>query len=167
MSRHEWKLLAEVELELDPGASGVPGMRDELGQVLLNLLMNAAHAIQDADRPTGTGRIQISTSRSGTWIEVRVQDNGSGIPPGVQRRIFEPFFTTKAVGRGSGQGLAITYDTIVNGHGGQIAVDSPLGGGSTFLLRIPSEEAALGVDGTDDETDTDDEDHVDDDAAPA
>jgi PAS domain S-box-containing protein len=161
MSRHEWKLLAEVELDLDPGASGVPGMRDELGQVLLNLLVNAAHAIQDADRPTGTGRIGISTSRSGTWIEVRVQDNGCGIPPDVQRRIFEPFFTTKAVGRGSGQGLAIAYDTVVNGHGGQIAVDSTPGGGSTFLLRIPSGEAELGADGTDGTDGTDDENDTD------
>jgi PAS domain S-box-containing protein len=138
MSRNEWKLVARLEVCVDPETPMVTCLQDRLGQVLLNLLVNAAHAIADAHRGPGTGRIRVSTRREGEWVEIQVQDNGCGIPQELQPRIFEPFFTTKPVGRGTGQGLAIAYDIIVNAHQGQVHVDSEVGVGTTFTVRLPA-----------------------------
>ncbi len=138
--RNEWKLIAELETELDPLLPAVQGLKDELGQVLLNLIVNAAHAVADGIT-TGDekGLIRITTRRDGESVEVRVQDNGCGVPNELKQKIFEPFFTTKEVGRGSGQGLAIVYNVVTDKHHGELKVDSEPGEGTVFTVRLPIE----------------------------
>ena len=114
----------------------VPG---ELNQVILNLIVNAAHAIADAvsSKPGTKGMITLSTERDGDWAEIRVRDTGTGIPDEVQSSVFNPFFTTKGVGKGTGQGLAIAHTVIVQKHGGTISFDTAMGVGTTFKIRVP------------------------------
>jgi len=110
----------------------------DLNQVFLNLLINAAHAIEDVVGTTGDrGRITITTAVDGPWAVIRIADTGAGIPESIRERIFDLFFTTKDVGRGTGQGLAIVRSIIVDQHGGTISFDSVPGRGTTFELRIP------------------------------
>ena len=104
-------------------------------QVLLHLIVNAAHAIADADRGA-VGRITITTTVVDDRVAIRIRDNGTGIPVELRERIFDLFFTTKDVGRGSGQGLAMVA-TIVGNHGGAVLVDSEVGLGSTFEVLLP------------------------------
>lgn len=143
ISRNEWKFVAALEVELDPEMETIVGMRDELGQALLNLIVNAAHAIEDRDfGDEEKGLIRIITKRNGSWGEFRVEDNGCGIPAALQQKIFEPFFTTKEVGRGSGQGLAIVYSVVSDKHQGEVKVESEPGKGSIIILRLPLRHAA-------------------------
>jgi signal transduction histidine kinase len=115
----------------------------EFNQVILNLLINAAHAIAQAlgDGSQDKGKIVISTVRDRDAVEISVSDTGVGIPEAVRSRVFEPFFTTKPVGKGTGQGLALAHTAIVRRHGGKIWFDSELGKGTTFYIRIPFAEA--------------------------
>ncbi|MDQ3818405.1 MAG: ATP-binding protein [Acidobacteriota bacterium] len=117
----------------------VPCLLGELNQVVLNLIINAAHAIADVvgDGSLGKGVIKISTRLDGEWVEIRVQDTGTGIPEGIRSRIFDPFFTTKEVGKGTGQGLTISHSVVVEKHGGTIAFESVEGAGTTFIIRLP------------------------------
>jgi signal transduction histidine kinase len=105
----------------------------------LNLIVNSAHAIADVvgDSPANKGRILIRTKADGDWVEISVSDTGSGIPASIQNKIFSPFFTTKEVGKGTGQGLAISRSVVVDKHGGTIRFDSQEGGGTTFIIRLP------------------------------
>jgi len=138
ISRYEWKEVAEISTDLDPLLPSVVGLKDELGQALLNLIINAAHAI--ADSPCGGeagGLIHIMTRRRDDWAELSVEDNGCGIPEELQDKIFDPFFTTKGVGKGSGQGLAIVYNVITGKHHGQLFVHSEPGRGTTITARLP------------------------------
>ncbi|HEY4213584.1 MAG TPA: ATP-binding protein [Steroidobacteraceae bacterium] len=109
----------------------------ELNQVFLNLIVNAAHAIEQSGKDSGTGRIDISTALEGDWVRIEFGDNGCGIPPENLEKIFDPFFTTKDVGRGTGQGLAIARSIVVDKHSGRIEVDSTVGVGTRFILRLP------------------------------
>jgi signal transduction histidine kinase len=112
--------------------------KNELCQVFINLIVNAAHAIetaQKADRRAGTIAIGTRAERDNICIEI--SDNGCGIPDSVMDKIFDPFFTTKEVGKGTGQGLALARTTIVEKHGGQITVQSAVGQGSTFTITLP------------------------------
>jgi signal transduction histidine kinase len=109
----------------------------ELNQVFLNLIVNAAHAIHDAGRDLNTGKITISTAVAGDAVVVRISDNGCGVPPENLSKLYDPFFTTKEVGRGTGQGLAITHSIVVDKHGGNIGVTSGIGAGTEFTLRLP------------------------------
>jgi PAS domain S-box-containing protein len=136
VSRNEWKHVADLETDLDPALPFVPCLTSELNQVFLNLIVNASHAIQDSGRPE-RGAIKIETARIGHGVEIRISDNGSGIAPEIRDKIFDPFFTTKDVGRGTGQGLAICHDVIVNKHQGTISCDSEVGVGTTFTVRLP------------------------------
>jgi signal transduction histidine kinase len=106
--------------------------------VILNLLINATHAIADRvkERPN-KGIITIGTRQDGEWAEIRIADTGTGIPPAIQDKIFNPFFTTKEVGRGTGQGLTIAYDIVVKKHGGTITFETEPGRGTTFIIRLP------------------------------
>jgi signal transduction histidine kinase len=137
--RSEWKYVADLELDLAPGLPPVPCLPDELNQVILNLVINAAHAI--AARPEaareGKGRIRITTRAAEGCAQIAVEDSGCGIPEAIRSRIFDPFFTTKPVGKGTGQGLAIAYGVIVKQHGGAITLESEVGKGSTFTLSLP------------------------------
>jgi PAS domain S-box-containing protein len=138
ISRNAWKMVAELNLEPASSPMIVNGLRDELGQVVLNLIMNAVDAIIDAPPlGGGLGRIRILTRAAGDWAEIVVEDSGCGIEPSLKRKVFEPFFTTKQVGRGSGQGLAIAYHIVTDKHGGELLVDSAPGEGSTFTVRLP------------------------------
>ena len=139
VSRNEWKYVAEVDTDYDPDLPMVICLPGELNQVFLNIIINAAHAIQAvSDKGTGgKGRITATTRQDGDWVEIRIKDTGSGIPDKIKERIFDPFFTTKDVGKGTGQGLAIAFDIVVNKHGGTISVDSEEGKGSTFIIRLP------------------------------
>ena len=139
VSRSEWKNVARIELALAPDLPPVVGNDNELKQVLLNLVVNAAQAIAET-KATGVaklGTIQITTRRAATFAEIAIADDGPGIPEHVMARMFEPFFTTKSVGQGTGQGLAIAHAIIVDRHGGEITVQSEPGRGATFRLRLP------------------------------
>jgi PAS domain S-box-containing protein len=144
VAQNEIKYVADAQVELDPGLPPVPCVPGDVNQVILNLLVNAAHAIGDAvaASPGARGRITVTTRRSGPWAEIAVADTGTGIPDAIRDRIFEPFFTTKEVGRGTGQGLAIAHAVVVTKHKGQIRVDSTPGQGSTFVVRLPIAPAA-------------------------
>src|SRR5260370_40683834 len=109
----------------------------ELTQVFLNLIVNAAHAIEDARRNIETGAIKIRTELSDDHVVIRISDNGCGIPSENLAKLYEPFFTTKEVGRGTGQGLAIARSIVVGKHGGELSVASTVGSGSEFTLRLP------------------------------
>ena len=140
IARNEWKYVSEVKTDLAEDLPPVPCLSDEMGQVLLNLLVNAAHAIADTlneKNISAKGIIEISTRLIDDMIEIRIRDNGTGIPQEIRERIFEPFFTTKEVGKGTGQGLAIARDVIVNKHGGTIDVQSTEGQGTTFIIHLP------------------------------
>jgi signal transduction histidine kinase len=105
----------------------------------LNLIVNSAHAIADVvgNSPANKGRILIRTKADGDWVEISVSDTGSGIPASIQNKIFSPFFTTKEVGKGTGQGLAISRSVVVDKHGGTIRFESREGRGTTFVVRLP------------------------------
>lgn len=143
VARNEWKYVAELDTELDQNLPLVPCLPGELNQVLLNMIVNASHAIADAigESSDQKGRIRISTQLVDPYAEIRVMDSGSGIPKENLEKIFTPFFTTKAAGKGTGQGLAIAHSVIVEKHNGTIHVESELGKGTVFVIRIPLEIA--------------------------
>lgn len=128
--RNELKYKTTIEKELGD-IPLVPCFMQEINQVFMNLLVNAGQAIADQ------GTIHIRTYREEDWICVRVTDSGKGMSPEVQKRIFEPFFTTKRVGEGTGLGLSMAYQIIVEKHGGQLLVESTEGQGTTFTVRLP------------------------------
>jgi signal transduction histidine kinase len=134
-----------MRTDFDPALPLVPCMVSDFNQVMLNLIVNAAHAISDVAKDGAKGTITVSTRRNGLFAEVSVADTGSGIPEALRERVFDPFFTTKNVGKGSGQGLAISRSVIVDKHGGTIGFETVPGRGTTFLIRLPlaSEEAVL------------------------
>jgi signal transduction histidine kinase len=112
----------------------------EFNQVILNLIVNAAHAISDVVRGTNEkGAIHISTKGNGSYAEVRISDTGCGIPEAIQSKVFDPFFTTKPVGQGTGQGLAIAHSVIVQKHRGTITLESKPGQGTTLTIKLPLE----------------------------
>jgi len=136
VSRNEWKHSAQLETNLAPDLPRVQCLAGEMNQVLLNLIVNAAHAIAEADRG-GAGKITVTTLLSGQSVEIIVEDNGIGMTEQVRQQIFDPFFTTKRVGKGTGQGLAICRDVVVSKHGGKLSVESILGEGSRFTVTLP------------------------------
>jgi PAS domain S-box-containing protein len=139
IARNEWKYVADVQTDLDAQLPPLNCFSGEISQVVLNLLTNAAQAIAEVikDQPDGKGLITVSTRLIGDNIELRVGDTGAGIPEAIRDRIFEPFFTTKEIGKGTGQGLAISRATIVVRHGGSIAFETELGQGTTFIILLP------------------------------
>ena len=138
VSRNEWKYVAELELDLDPDLPPVPCLPGEINQVVLNLVVNAAHAVGEVPREDGAkGHITVRTRREGNWAVVQVEDSGAGIPESIRSRVFDPFFTTKGVGKGTGQGLAIAHSVVVDKHGGQISFESAEGQGTLFSFRLP------------------------------
>lgn len=140
VARNEWKYYAEIKTKLAPDLPHVKCLANEIGQVFLNLLVNAAQSIS-SKYPDGTqkGLITFSTGAFPEYVEIRIEDTGVGIPKNIQDRIFDPFFTTKSVGKGTGQGLAISHDVIVKKHNGTISFRSEVGQGTTFTIRLPLE----------------------------
>jgi len=139
VARNEWKYVADMVLDFDPNLPLVPCFISEFNQAVLNLIVNASHAISDAlrNRSEKKGTITIRTCLDGDYAEVRVSDTGTGIPEAHRQRIFEPFFTTKDVGKGTGQGLTVVYGSIVKKHGGTVTFETEMGKGTTFILRLP------------------------------
>jgi PAS domain S-box-containing protein len=139
IARNEWKYIADVDLHLDPSLPLVVCLAGEVNQVLLNLLVNAAHAIAEAQPGGGNarGKITITTVHDGDWAELRIKDTGTGIPDACRDKVFDPFFTTKEVGKGTGQGLTLAQNVIVKKHSGRIWFETEIGKGTTFLFRLP------------------------------
>ena len=140
VASNEWKYCAEIATDLDESLPKVYCLAEEMGQVILNMLINASHAIVDrfGERP-GKGRITVATRRLPGAVEISIADTGCGIDENIRDRIFDPFFTTKEVGRGTGQGLAISHDVVEKKHGGTLTFTSELGVGTTFFIRLPLE----------------------------
>ncbi|MBU0943171.1 MAG: HAMP domain-containing protein [Proteobacteria bacterium] len=137
---NEWKYVSDVELDLEQNLPKIQLLADEMGQVILNMLINAVHTIEErlVDTPDGKkGTITIRTKQLDRSIEIRISDTGNGIPEENQSHIFEPFYTTKKVGKGSGQGLAICHDVVVDKHGGSIEFETEVGKGTHFIIRLP------------------------------
>lgn len=141
IARSEWKYVADVHMDIPDDMPQIVCLRDELNQVILNLVINASHAIASVvgDGSTGRGLICVTARVDGGLCEIRVSDTGTGIPEANRSRVFDPFFTTKPVGRGTGQGLAIAYNVVVDKHGGTISFETEIGRGTTFIIRIPRE----------------------------
>jgi len=138
VATNEWKYVADIELDLDSSLPPVPCIGGELNQVVLNLVVNASHAIADVVGTSGEkGKISIVTACDNTHAIIRVKDTGTGIPEHARARVFEPFFTTKEVGKGTGQGLAMAYNCVVKRHKGSIDFETELGVGTTFTIRLP------------------------------
>jgi signal transduction histidine kinase len=137
VAQNEYKNIATVETDLGE-LPPVTCFIGRLNQVFLNLIVNAAHAIADSRRE-GLGRIRVSSRAVDAMLEVKIADNGCGIPLAIRHRIFEHFFTTKEVGRGTGQGLAIVRSIVVEAHGGSVDFESEINAGTVFTIRIPLE----------------------------
>jgi signal transduction histidine kinase len=137
IARNEYKYVAELETELGE----LPPVHCQIGdfnQVIVNLVVNAAHAIADVVGASGTkGRLTVKTWRDGADAVITVGDTGGGIPERIREQIFDPFFTTKPVGKGTGQGLAIAHAVIVEKHGGSLGFETRPDEGTTFQIRIP------------------------------
>lgn len=141
VARNEWKYVAEMVTDFDLALPFVPCKLGEFNQVILNIVINAAHAIAGVvGKNTGEkGTITIATRRDDGWAEIRISDTGTGIPQEHRSKVFDHFFTTKEVGKGTGQGLAIAHAVIAEKHGGTITVESEMGKGTTFIIRLPIE----------------------------
>lgn len=137
--RNEWKYVAELVTDFDPNLPPVTCLPGECNQVFLNLIINASHAIAEAQGNDAQekGTITVSTRNLGDAAEVRIADTGTGIPEEARRKVFDPFFTTKEVGRGTGQGLAIARSVIVDKHKGWLSFETEVGRGTTFIVRLP------------------------------
>ncbi|MCK4546251.1 MAG: response regulator [Candidatus Eisenbacteria sp.] len=139
VARNEWKYVADMKMELDKSLPLVPCLPGEFNQVILNLIINAAHAIAGSAESGASekGRITLSTTLVGNEAEIRISDTGTGIPEEIRSRVFDPFFTTKEVGKGTGQGLAVCRSVIVQKHGGTLQFETETGRGTTFVIRLP------------------------------
>ncbi|MDF3019997.1 MAG: hypothetical protein K0Q92_1300 [Steroidobacteraceae bacterium] len=137
----EYKYVADVVTDLAPDLPLVTCHGGQINQVVLNLVVNAAHAIGDVVKGTpNKGKITVRTRVEGGYVVISVSDTGGGIPESIRQRIFDPFFTTKEVGRGTGQGLSIAHNAI-KAHGGTFEFDTEVGKGTTFRVRLPVEAA--------------------------
>jgi PAS domain S-box-containing protein len=136
VARSEYKYIASVKTQFNPIPEVICTI-GELNQVFVNLIVNAAHAIESSGKDIASGEITISTAQENTWVLVTIADNGCGISPENLEHIFDPFFTTKEVGKGTGQGLAIAHSIVVDKHRGLIDVHSVVGEGTHFTLKLP------------------------------
>ena len=139
VARNEWKYVAEMETDFDESLPPVSCLVGDFNQVVLNIVVNASHAIAAVagENSTEKGTIRISTRRDGAWAEVRISDTGTGIAEKHRTKVFDHFFTTKEVGKGTGQGLAIAHAVITEKHGGEITFETEMGKGTTFIIRLP------------------------------
>ena len=137
VAHNEYKYVAEIDAQLGD-LPLVPCHLGEINQVILNLLVNASHAIADVVKDTGNlGKLTVRSGVDGEYVEISISDTGMGIPEAVRAKIFDPFFTTKEVGKGTGQGLAIARSVIVNKHGGTLRFETECYKGTTFFIRLP------------------------------
>lgn len=146
VSTNEWKYNSDVSLDLQDDLPRVPCVAGDMNQVLLNLVVNAAHAITERVEGGGLdkGTITIRTRLDGDAVRIDVGDDGAGIPEKLRKSVFNPFFTTKEPGKGTGQGLAIAHTVVVEKHGGSIGFESTEGEGTTFHVALPLEDVKEG-----------------------
>ena len=135
----EWKYVAELDTDFDQSLGLVECYPGKMSQVILNLIVNAAHAVGDLTKAGSfaKGKISIRTKNLGGFAEIQIVDTGGGIPEEIRARVFDPFFTTKEIGRGTGQGLALAHAVVVEEHLGTIAFEVEEGSGTTFVIRLP------------------------------
>ena len=145
VARNEWRYVADLETDYDSSLPLILCQPGEFNPVILNLIVNAAQAIAEANKESARekGRITVRTLVCQGWAEIRIADTGLGIPEKIQTRIFDPFFTTKEIGKGTGQGLAIARSVVVDKHGGTIHFETEEGKGTTFVVRLPLGGPAL------------------------
>lgn len=139
VAKNEWRYVAELELDFDWSLPYVQLLRNEFSQVMLNLIVNAARAIE-ATLPPGSsekGKIVISTKAVASNIEVRVKDNGCGIPPAIRPHVFEPLGSGEGAPTDAGRGLATAYSVVVGKHAGSMAFETEAGRGTTFIVTLP------------------------------
>ena len=135
ISRNSYKYVADVETEYADNLPDIECFAGQLNQVLLNLIINASHAIEEKN--AGKGLIKITTRKLDNMVEILIQDNGAGIPKAIQEKVFNMFFTTKSVGKGTGQGLSLAHSVIVEKHQGKLFFESTVGSGTTFHIQLP------------------------------
>ncbi len=139
VAKNEWKYVSDLITDFDDALPMIPCNPGEINQVILNMIINASHTIAEVlgVHPEGKGKITITTKDKGEFVEIRIQDTGAGIPKKVADKIFDPFFTTKEVGKGTGQGLAISRSVIVDKHKGKIYFETTIGEGTEFIINLP------------------------------
>ncbi|CAN5320228.1 hypothetical protein BH09BAC4_BH09BAC4_52020 [soil metagenome] len=131
----------ELVTQFNSTLGSVELVPQEMGRVLLNLFNNAFYAVRERQKQAGSdyqSMVTVSTVKTETGIEIRVWDNGMGMPASVQQKIFQPFFTTKPTGEGTGLGLSLSYDIVTKGHGGSLVVESQEGTGAEFIIQLPA-----------------------------
>ena len=136
VARSEYVDIAELELDL----GDLPHVRchaGEINQVILSLVVNAAHAITAANPDGKRGRISVRTRQVGNHVILRIEDTGLGVPEALRHKLFDPFFTTKDVGQGSGQGLSVARGIVVGRHGGELTFEPAATGGAAFVVTLP------------------------------
>ena len=132
---------AELATHLDPNIPQVEVLPQDLGRVVLNLFNNAFYAVQQKQKISGPDykpKVEISTALVKDCIQIKIKDNGTGIPEAIKEKIMQPFFTTKPTGEGTGLGLSLSYDIIVQGHGGKIDINTQEGEFTEFVISIPA-----------------------------
>lgn len=140
IAKNEWKYCAKMQLHLADNLPLLPCYPGKLNQAFLNIVVNAAHAIEEKRKQMKSselGKISIATCISSGFLKITISDSGTGIPKQIQGKVFDPFFTTKIVGKGTGQGLAISFDVITKIHNGKLGFESKEGSGTTFLIKLP------------------------------
>ena len=137
--RNRWNNIAELVTDFDPELPLVKCFPADINQVILNLITNAAEAVAKFQNngSKDKGLVKINTRRDSDWIEIKISDTGCGIPGDIRDKIFNPFFTTKDVGKGTGQGLAISHSIVTEKHNGTITFETQTGKGTTFSIRLP------------------------------
>ena len=126
------KFNSDFTTEFDGNLPKIKIIPQDIGRVLLNLINNAFYAVNESKKP----KVIVSTKTLENSIEIKVQDNGKGIPENIKSKIFQPFFTTKPTGEGTGLGLSLSYDIVTKGHGGTLEVVSTEGKGAAFIIKL-------------------------------
>lgn len=143
VARNEWKYVADLQLDFDDSLPQVPAKRAELSQAVLNVVVNAAQALEEQGRGSGAsakGSITVATREASNSAVVEITDDGPGMPESVRQRVFDPFYTTKNVGRGTGQGLAMTRSVVADKHNGGIEIFSEPEAGTRVRIVLPIDD---------------------------
>jgi PAS domain S-box-containing protein len=143
ISKNEWKYIADLITDFDPELPAVECIIEEINQVVLNMIINAVDAIKETNPGPQKREIMVKTRNKKDFVEITISDTGIGMPPGILAKIFDPFFTTKEVGKGTGQGLTLAHDIVVNKHNGSIEAESKPGKGTTFRIMLPVKGAPV------------------------
>ena len=141
LTQNEWKSIAKVILHTNPGIPKVKCYITEINQVVMNLIINAVHSIEEKQKKnnsTEVGHVEIYLTKEDNAVLITVSDDGLGIPKHIQEKVYDPFFTTKEVGKGTGQGLSLAYKTIVEAHSGELFFDTEQNKGIKFYIKLPT-----------------------------